>query len=172
MSSLSYASAEVYVETSTNSFSFKGSVSNGNSLTAYIDSYKPVWVLITPSSSYAQASIFATASSQVSDSTLSTAITVAIIISNIWGWWCLACIIICIVVCIWKSLGGNKSVPIRQVNVTSQPGFAAPSVHTKIYNPNITAQPQYIPNMTGQIVMQRGYPVPNQMQMYPNSGYQ
>ena len=39
MSYLSYATAEVYVETTTNSFTYKGSLLNGESMTVNIDKY-------------------------------------------------------------------------------------------------------------------------------------
>ena len=63
MNSLSNANAEVYLESTTNTYTYKGSVTSGNSLTVSVGYYDPVWVLITPSSSFAYASITAYASS-------------------------------------------------------------------------------------------------------------
>ena len=68
------ANAEVYYESATNSFNYKGSLTSGNSMDVSVGYYDPVWVLVTPTSSSAYVSVTGTpnvsSSSYSDDSTL------------------------------------------------------------------------------------------------------
>ena len=44
---MSYANAEMYLESSTNSFTYKRSVSNGSSISVDVEYYDPIWVFVT-----------------------------------------------------------------------------------------------------------------------------
>ena len=80
---MSNANAEVYLESSTNSFTYKGSVSNGGSISVNVGYYDPVWVLVTPVSSSAYVRITATASSSSTSDSTTGAILAAILVPAI-----------------------------------------------------------------------------------------
>ena len=81
---LTNANAEVYLESSSNNYEYKGSLSSGNSLKITIGSNNPVWVLVTPLSSSAYVSITGTASTSSTDNSIST--TLVISFSIVFGW--------------------------------------------------------------------------------------
>ena len=60
INSLRNANAEVYYESTTNTYTYKGTISSGSSMDVSVDYYDPVWVLITPSSSSAYVSLTVT----------------------------------------------------------------------------------------------------------------
>ena len=75
LSSLTNASAEVYYESSTNTFNYKGSLSSGCSMDVNVTYGNPVWVLATPSSSSAYISVKGTASSSYGSTSTSCSST-------------------------------------------------------------------------------------------------
>ena len=100
---MSNANAEVYVETSTNVYSYKGSVTFGNSINTTIDTYDPVWVLVTPTTSnaYVYITAYASAYSSTSSTSLSDEAVAAIVICTICCWcYC----IIFIGIFIWRKM--------------------------------------------------------------------
>lgn len=86
---MSNANAEVYYELSTNYFTYKGSLTSGNSMDVSVSYYKPVWVLVTPSSSSAYVSITGTptvsSSSSRTYSSSDDSVLVAILVPTLVG---------------------------------------------------------------------------------------
>lgn len=85
VNSLTNAQAEVYLEGTTNSFSYITSLSSGGSKTVTLaGSYDPVWVLVTPTSSSAYISLTGTgytSSSSYSTSTVDSSMILIIVFS-------------------------------------------------------------------------------------------
>ena len=109
INSLSNANAEVYYESSTNSFSYKGSLTSGKSMNVDVSYYNPVWVLITPTASNAYASVKASASSSSSSSSSSTNLT-SILVPVFVGGACWIGIIIFIIV--WRYIRKRRMMQI------------------------------------------------------------
>ena len=59
---MKYATAEIYYESTTNSYTYKGSILSGDSMDVNVNYYNPVWVLVVPSSNNAYVSLTATQS--------------------------------------------------------------------------------------------------------------
>ena len=68
MSRLSNANAEIYYEASTNKFTYKGAILDGESMKIDTDYYDPVWVLVIPTNNNAYTEINALASGGTSPS--------------------------------------------------------------------------------------------------------
>ena len=178
MTSLSNAKAEVYVETSTNVFSYQGSVEYEHSINATVDANNSVWVLITPSSSNAYASMTALASpygSTSSSSSNSDGTVMAIVIGTICGLFCLSLIIGAIVWCLLiKRYRNNKRNQSDDRYIRNQ----APVVNNYQYQVQPPTQPVYGLNtspsyptpgvFTGQPVAINENPYHAQAQVYPN----
>ena len=81
---LTNANAEVYLESSSSNYEYKGSLLSGNSLKITIGSYNPVWVLVTPLSSSAYVSVTGTATISSSDSSVD--IYLVVVLSATFGW--------------------------------------------------------------------------------------
>ena len=81
-----YSTAEVYLETSTNVFSYQGSILSGKTLSFNIGTYNNVWVLIIPkySTSSSYVTITATASPN-SISSSSSGVNVSETLALVWG---------------------------------------------------------------------------------------
>jgi len=133
--SLSKASAEVYLESTTNTFTYKGSLSNGGDLTVSVSSYDPVWVLITPTSNYASASIKASASSSSSSSssssdysTTDTSTIMIAVFTSVGGF--IVLIVIFLVICRCIHLQKQRNFHLQNANAaarvlnTHQPAIA------------------------------------------------
>lgn len=126
ISSLSYATAEVYYESSSSAsiYSYMGSVSNGGSMNVSASYYGSVWVLIIPTSSSADASIYAkglyssTSSSTTiyGDSTTTKVplLTLFMILILFTGGFLIVWLITWLCLCIWTWTKGNKP-PIAQI---------------------------------------------------------
>ena len=150
MASLLNANAEVYVETSTNVYSYKGSVTSGNSINATIDALDPVWVLVTPTTNNAYVFILAYtyADSSTSSTSLSDGAVAAIVICTICCWCC--CILIIGIIIGFSLVKKNQDLQRNQSADQYLNNSAAPPDMINNYQyqvpPPSDMQPSYIQN--------------------------
>ena len=132
MTSLSNANSEVYVETSVNTYSYKGSVSAGTSLNTTIGTSNAVWVLISPTSNNAYAYITTTASpyENSSSTSLSDNAIAAIVICSVVGWFIFLFIFGLIVGC---HIAKNKRSKQRNNSSAQYADNRAPVVNNYMY---------------------------------------
>ena len=79
------ANAEVYYESPTKYYTYKGSLSSGGSMDVSVSYYDPVWVLVIPSSSSAYVNVTATTNNSYSSSSSDDSYLVAIIVPTVVG---------------------------------------------------------------------------------------
>ena len=150
MTSLSNANAEVYVETSTNVYSYKGSVTFGNSINTTIDTYDPVWVLVTPTTSnaYVYITAYASAYSSTSSTSLSDGAVAAIVICIFCCWCC--CILIIGIIIGFSLVKKNQNLQRNQSAAQYIDNRAPPPTVINNYQyqvpPPSYMQPSYIQN--------------------------
>ena len=99
INSLSNANAEVYLESMINFYTYKGTLTSGNSMDVSVDFNDPVWVLITPTSSSAYVSVTGTASELSSSSSSTNSNLVIILVPTLVGGSFLILLIVFIIVC-------------------------------------------------------------------------
>ena len=147
---MSNANAEVYYESTTNTYSYKGTLTSGNSMDVSVSNYNPVWVLVTPSSSSAYVSVTATASGSSSSSYSSTdnSYLVAILVPTIVGGTFFIVLIIFIIV--WNAIARKRRLQALLVNANAA-AVAQPSQAPQLYYPpghvNYTPNPPTAPVM-------------------------
>ena len=131
INSLINANAEVYYESSTNDYTYKGSLSSGGSMDVSVSYYDPVWVLVIPSSSSAYVSVTATTNYSYSSSSYSSddSYLVAIIVPTVVGGTLF--IILIVIIIVW-------SARRRQRMIQYQNNMAAAVAHPV----NSAPQPQ------------------------------
>ena len=149
------ANAEVYYESTTNSFSYKGSLTSGNSMDVSVSNYGPVWVLVIPTSSFAYISVtstptftynnssYSSSSSSSDDSTLVAILVPTLAIGFI--------IIIVIVIIIVKIIIWRIKLSKSDNNEIDDDAIFTPELAPQLYYPpnhNLNnASARQVPNM-------------------------
>ena len=164
--SLQNANAEVYVETSTNEYNYKGTIGSGYSVNATIDAHDSVWVLITPLASNAYASIITYASpysNEESSSSLSTSTIIVIVASSI-GCWC------CCIIVIWLTIGCSL-IKLRKWEKRGKPEWECKDIEIPvpmINNYQIQNRPQSNNHSTKSQSSSVEYEIPVNLKMEQN----
>ena len=159
INSLVNANAEVYYESSTNDYTYKGSLSSGGSMDVSVSYYDPVWVLVIPSSSSAYVSVTATTNYSYSSSSYSSddSYLVAIIVPTVVGGTILIVFVVLIIV--WSAIR-------RQRMLQYQNNLAAAVAHPANQAPQLYYQHQQ--NYSVGYANQSAMPMGIQQPAYPN----
>ena len=170
INSMSNANAEVYYESPTDTYIYKGTLTSGNSMNISVSNYDPVWVLVTPSSNSAYVSVTATASessntSYSSSSSNDNSYLVAILVPTIVGGTYFIILIISLVV--WSSIARKRQLQALLANANAA-AVAQPSQVPQLYYP--PGHINYVPNPpTAPVIYaphQLTYPVAQDQQIY------
>ena len=139
INSLSNANAEVYLESTTNVYTYKGTLTSGKSMDVSVDYYDPVWVLITPTSSSAYVSVTGTASGSYSSSSSSSTDSnlVIILVPTLVGGTFFILLIVFIIVC---------NIIRRRRLLAAISNANAAMAHSAAPQPKPTPQLYYPPN--------------------------
>ena len=126
------ANAEVYYESSTNYYTYKGSLSSGGSMDVSVSYYSPVWVLVIPSSSSAFVNVTATTNYSYSSYSSDDSYLVAIIVPTVVGGTILIVIVVLIIV--WSAIRRQRMLQY-QSNMAAAVAYHANQAPQLYYPP-------------------------------------
>ena len=131
--SLINANAEVYYESYTNDYAYKGTLDSGGSMDVSVDYYNPVWVLVMPYNNSAYVSITATANYINSSNSSDNSYLIAIIVPTVVGG-SIFIIWITLIIC-WSVIRSRRNLQLHQNIAAAAIVYPANSTpqHQKFY---------------------------------------